>query len=73
MDRNKRSITILSLLALKQKKRRCLVLEIYKNRRVRGALDNLIEEMGLSDTESYFNFLRMTPIQFNHLLTLVGP
>ncbi|GIY40109.1 protein ALP1-like [Caerostris darwini] len=73
MDRKKRTIAILSLLALNPKKRRCWVREIYKNRRLQGASENLIEEMRLSDTESFFNFLRMTPAQFDHLLTLVGP
>lgn len=55
------------------KKRRFWVRDIFKNRKSQGAYYNLIEEMRLTDTEKYFNYLRMSPELFQNLVQLVGP
>lgn len=53
--------------------RRFWMKEIYKRRERQGAYNNLIQEMRLSDQESFFNFYRMTPQMFDNLLSIVGP
>ncbi|XP_035225151.1 uncharacterized protein LOC118197725, partial [Stegodyphus dumicola] len=53
--------------------RKWWVRPIYLNRQDQGAQQNLINEMRLQDTESFFNFFRMTPQKFDELLSVVGP
>lgn len=55
------------------KKRRFWVRDIFKNRKSQGAYYNLIEEMRLTDTEKYFNYLWMSPELFQNLVQLVRP
>lgn len=47
--------------------------EFYKNRIAQGAFHNLIQEMRLSDTKRFVNYLRMTSEIFNWLLRVAGP
>ncbi len=44
-----------------------------EQRKRQGHHHNLVREMRLKDVESHFNFLRMSPARFDHLLSLVGP
>jgi len=44
-----------------------------KRRLLQGANDNLLVEMRLTDSEKYFNNLRMLPIIFTELFNIVGP
>ena len=46
---------------------------IFQLRTEQGDYYNLLEEMRLTDTEKYFNYLRMTPEMFDELLSAVGP
>lgn len=57
----------------KRQPKRWWVRNIFLNRKGQGSFHNLLEEMRLTDTEKYFNYLRMSPIQFEELLSLVGP
>lgn len=56
-----------------RKRRRWGVHPINQLRREYGHFENLCEEMSAHDPEKFFNFTRMTPERFKHLLTLVGP
>lgn len=49
--------------------------EIFTEERrvLQGASENLVVEMRLYDEESYYNFFRMSPLLFDHLLSIVGP
>lgn len=69
-------IALLYALYSKRKKRqrkRWWVRDIFLKTKSQGAFYNLIEEMRLTDTEKYYNYLRMTPSHFEELLALVGP
>lgn len=44
-----------------------------KRRLLQDANDNLLVEMRLTDSEKYFNYLRMSPIIFTELFNIVGP
>lgn len=57
----------------KRKSRRWWVREIFKNREKFGDSYNLVNEMMLTDRESFFNFTRMSFEQFDLLLLKVGP
>lgn len=57
----------------KTSRRSCAVREIFKKRKDHGAFHNLIMEMRLYDTEKYFNYLRMSPEEFDLLLSKIGP
>ncbi|CAH1383585.1 unnamed protein product [Tenebrio molitor] len=46
---------------------------IFANRLAQGDHHNLLQEMILTDHESYFNYMRMSPIMFEELLSIVGP
>ncbi|GFX72925.1 DDE Tnp4 domain-containing protein [Trichonephila clavipes] len=72
MDHKKKEFwAVLLALKMEEKKRWC-VRPIFQKRRSRGA-SILIEEMLLSDTESYFNLFPMSPQLFDNLLAVVGP
>lgn len=46
---------------------------INTRRAEQGASVNLVQEMRYEDDESFFNFTRMTFVQFDELLRLIGP
>lgn len=76
--RNVNNILLLALLLLRRNERRThvkrfWVRDIFKNRRNQGAYHNLLQEMRLTDTEKYFNYLRMSSVTFQSLLNIVGP
>ncbi|KAG1657412.1 Protein ALP1-like [Nymphon striatum] len=53
--------------------RRWWVRPIFERREEQGAYHNLVREMRLNDNEYYFKFHRMSPTQFDEILSLVGP
>lgn len=57
----------------KRRDRRWGVHPINQMRREQGHFQNLFKEMLLYDHEKFFNYTRMTPERFEHLLELVGP
>lgn len=59
--------------AKKRAKRRCRVRKIFSKRAQHGAFANLIGEMRLWDEDKYYNYFRMSSVQFDDLLHLVGP
>lgn len=77
--RKVQNVLLLSLLLIartKQRKRqtkRFWMRDIFKNRKQQGAYHNLLNEMRLTDTEKYFNYLRMGSESFTKLLNIVGP
>lgn len=58
---------------LRYEEKRWWVRPIFQNRNQQGDYKNLIEEMRLTDVDSYFNYMRMSPNNFDELLNLVGP
>ena len=46
---------------------------IFRRRQQQGEYHNLVQEMRLQDTESFFKYFRMVPQQFDRLLQMVGP
>lgn len=67
------NVLLLSLLLrtrTKQTKmqKRFWIRDIFKNRRQQGVYHNLLNEMRLTNTEKYFNYLRMSSESFNNLL-----
>lgn len=74
MERRRRisNTLLLSLLLLtrtKEKKyrpKRFWIRDIFKNRKQQGAYHNLFNEMKLTDTQKYFNYLRMSSESFNY-------
>lgn len=60
--------------ARKQRRnRRWWVRNIFQNRQQYGDSYSLVDEMILSDRESFYNYTRMTYNQFEKLLSIVGP
>lgn len=57
----------------RRRKRRWGVHPINQMRNEHGHFQNLFEEMLSHDHEKFFNFTRMTPERFYHLLELVEP
>lgn len=57
----------------RKRQRRWGVHPINQMRREHGHFQNLFQEMLVHDHEKFFNYTRMTPERFNHLLELVGP
>ncbi|XP_025997174.2 uncharacterized protein LOC113005615, partial [Solenopsis invicta] len=57
-----------------RKDRSIRVRPIFAERRriLQGDSDNLLVEMRLTDSQKYFNYLRMSPTIFNELLNIVG-
>jgi hypothetical protein len=53
--------------------RRCWVRPIFSRRRQQGDFHNLIQELRLSDPESYFRYMRMSKERFDDILSKVGP
>ena len=47
--------------------------KINAKRRQRGEYHTLIQEMRLSDHDSFYKYFRIIPSRFDHLLSLVGP
>lgn len=58
---------------LHKRRRRWGVRHIFRKRDTFGHCNSLVNEMLLKDTESFFNFTRLTPTQFDNLLMMVGP
>lgn len=57
-----------------KEKRRWQARPIFREAaRMRSGQQNLIAEMRLYDTESFFNFTRMSVASFDELLAIVGP
>lgn len=56
-----------------KRQRRWGVHPINQMRREHGHFQNLFREMVAHDHEKFFNYTRMTPERFSHLLVLVGP
>ncbi|XP_035223705.1 protein ALP1-like [Stegodyphus dumicola] len=74
MDAVSAKLKLILLLALRRRRnKRWWVRPIFERRLQQGDAGNLIEEMRLNDIESFFNYFRMTPSQFDELLALVGP
>ncbi|XP_066925582.1 putative nuclease HARBI1 [Clytia hemisphaerica] len=65
-------IAAIAMKKKKKKKRKTWVQEIYKQRD-RFGVSILANEMRMSNTQSYFNFFRMSPGRMDHLLSIVGP
>ena len=57
----------------KRRKRRLWVREWIRNRPQLGAYHQLVQELRLSDPQSFHNFLRMDLSTFELLLSKVGP
>ncbi|XP_011688262.1 PREDICTED: uncharacterized protein LOC105450214 [Wasmannia auropunctata] len=53
--------------------RRFWMRPILQTKRSHENWEHLIQELRLYDTETYFNFMRMTPETFEEILSLVGP
>ena len=72
---NKRKVLLLILLRrrLARRAKRCWIKKINRSRLLKGEYHSLIQEMRLSDHESFYKYFRMTPQRFDHLLSLVGP
>ncbi len=66
-------ILALTLLKRRKKKRSVWVRELWQQRKLQGHHDNLIQEMRLQDHTMHFNYFRMLPSTFDHLVRLVGP
>ena len=67
-------LELLSLLALRRKRRRKIrmwVSKIFSSTRAQGEYHNLLQEMRLSDQESHERYLRMSRQRFNSLLQMV--
>ncbi|KAJ8913890.1 hypothetical protein NQ315_005687 [Exocentrus adspersus] len=76
--RRMNNVLLLSLLLITRRKnkrtpKRFWIRDIFKKRQQQGAYHNLLNEMRLTDTEKYFNYLRMSSENFNNLLNIVGP
>lgn len=72
------NLLLISLLLVRtrRKKRnppRFWIRDIYKKRKSQGAFHNLIQEMRLTDSERFINYLRMSSETFDKLLSIVGP
>ncbi|KAG1667912.1 Protein ALP1-like [Nymphon striatum] len=68
----KRRIAIIAYL-ITEYQTKCSVKDKSKNRSKQRAHQNLCRKMRLSDDQTFFEFYRMNPRQFDELLTLVGP
>ncbi|GFT14166.1 uncharacterized protein TNCV_2677081 [Trichonephila clavipes] len=71
MDRKRKEFCAILLALKSEEKKRWWIRPIFQKRQSRGA-SILIEEMRLSDTESYFNFFRLSPQLFDNLLSIIG-
>ena len=71
------SAIVLALIIARRRRRRrdrkVWVREWIKNRPQLGAYHQLLQELKVTDTQGYRNFLRMDPTTFELLLTKVGP
>ena len=68
---------VLLLLLLRRRRargrKRTWVRKINLKRHERGEYHALIQEMRLSDQDSFYTYFRMTPTRYDQLLSLVGP
>ena len=68
---------LLLLLLLRRRRsrlrKRTWVRKINIKRREKGEYHALIQEMRLSDKDSFYKYFRMSPQRFDHLLGVVGP
>ena len=56
----------------KKRKHKTWVREIFRNREKYGTL-NLVREAAMADKEMFFRHMRMSPNNFEYLLSLVAP
>ena len=76
---NRRRLLLLLLLIRRRrrqrtrKQRRVWVREIFQTRCTRGEYHSLVNEMRLTDHQSFYKYFHMSPERFAHLLSLVGP
>ena len=78
MAASNRRKRLLLLLLLRRRRRhagrkRTWVRKINLKREKKGEYHALIQEMRLSDHDSFYKYFRMMPSRFDHLLSLVGP
>ena len=75
----KKKICVLALLVMLDKMenedtgRRFWVRKIFQEKKEYGLYRILTDELRLFDKEYFFRFVRMTPLRFEHLLSLFGP
>ena len=74
---NRRLLLLLLLIRRRRRRRRerkCIwVRDIFKKRLQLGEYHSLINEMRLTDHQSFYRYFHMSPERFAHLLSLVGP
>ena len=72
---NHRRLLLLLLLRRRRSRarKRTRVRKIYIKRREKGEYHALIQEMRLSDHDSFYKYFRMSPQRFDQLLAIVGP
>ena len=78
LNRRRRLLLLLLLVRRRARRgqrrtRRTWVRKINSNRVNLGEFHSLIQEMRLSDHDSFFKYFRMSPSRFDHLLSLIGP
>ena len=56
----------------KKRKHKTWVIEIFRKREEYGTL-NLVREAAMADEEMFFRYMRMSPHNFEYLLSLVAP
>ena len=64
---------IMKIRRRKQRNRHIWVREWIQGREEKGAYHQLLQELRLTDINSYRNFLRMDSTTFDELLQMVGP
>ena len=71
----RRRLLLLLLLRrrLSRRRKRTWVRKINVKRREKEEYHALIQEMRLSDQDSFYKYFRMSPQRFDHLLGIVGP
>ena len=74
---NRRPLLLLLLIRRRRRRRRerkrIWVRDIFKKRLQLGEYHSLINEMRLTDHQSFYRYFHMSPERFAHLLSLVGP
>lgn len=58
---------------LKRRRKRWGVHPVNQLRKELGHFENLVQEMLMNDHDKFFNYTRMSPVIFDHLLSLVQP
>ena len=74
---NRRLLLLLLLIRRRRlrirERKRIWVKDIFKKRLQLGEYHSLINEMRLTDHQSFYRYFHMSPERFAHLLSLVGP